>query len=217
MKKVLTIIAMLVLSMALFSCEINMDDKANEVTPIEVSETAQKRGVSWKLNYLQVKNYCTYPAYNRSLYKHWIDANGDCENTRTEVLKRDSYYTLGGSCNSKTGGKWKCPFYCTYHYNKSQIDIDHFIPLKNAHKTGGCKWSSTTRKNFANDLGYYWSLRATSASANRSKGDRDPVNWLPKSSCMNKCYYSNVWIAVKYRWGLWVTSTEKAGLQNNCR
>ena len=80
------------------------------------------------------------PEYNRDDWNHWIDENGDCQNTRHEVLIEESFetvtYTNDTFCSVSTG-KWFGNYTGQYYYNASELDIDHFIPLKNAHQSGG--------------------------------------------------------------------------------
>jgi hypothetical protein len=52
-------------------------------------------------------------------------------------------------------------------------------------------------------------LQAVSASSNRTKGDKDPTQWLPKR---NVCSYAVRWAAIKYRWGLTIDTAEKREL-----
>ena len=46
------------------------------------------------------------------------------------------------------------------------------------------------------------------ASANRSKGDGDTATWLPPSNAY-RCTYVAGQVAVKGKYGLWVTSAER--------
>lgn len=144
-------------------------------------------------------------AYDRSLFRHWIDENGDGCDTRDEVLARESLTPV--SC-SLSGGRWVSRYDKVKTTNPSSFDIDHFIPLKEAWESGAWGWDSNTRQRFANDLGYKFSLIAVSASSNRSKSDRDPNNWMPTNSSF-RCQYIGRWITVKYRWSLRVDSAEK--------
>ena len=104
------------------------------------------------------------PEYNRDDWNHWIDENGDCQNTRHEVLIEESFesvtYTNDTNCSVSTG-KWFDNYTGQYYYNASEIEIDHFIPLKNAHQSGGFNWSSTKKEEFAN---YRFCLLYTSPS-----------------------------------------------------
>lgn len=149
-------------------------------------------------------------AYDRSLFRHWIDEDGDGCGTRDEVLVRESLTTV--SC-SLSGGRWLSRYDKVSTTNPSSFDIDHFIPLKEAWESGAWGWDANTRQRFANDLGYKFSLIGVSASSNRSKSDRDPNNWMPTNSSF-RCQYIGRWIAVKYRWSLRVDSAEKQYLSS---
>jgi len=153
--------------------------------------------------------------YDRDLFRHWIDADGDGCDTRREVLIAESTtrVSVGSGC-SLDGGTWVSAFDGVSTTDASKFDVDHFVPLAEAWRSGAHSWDSTTRQNFANDLGYEMSLIAVSASSNRSKSDRDPSRWMPPSSSF-KCEYVYSWIQVKTRWKLTVDSAEANALRTN--
>ncbi len=91
----------------------------------------------------------------------------------------------------------------------TNLDIDHMVPLAEAWDSGAKKWSADTRSRFANDLGDSRSLVAVTASANRSKSDRDPADWMP---AYGRCRYVRQWVAVKIRWSLKVNTAEKRAI-----
>jgi DNA uptake protein ComE-like DNA-binding protein len=150
--------------------------------------------------------------YDRGLFKHWIDVDGDGCNTREEVLIAESMkrVTVGSGC-SISGGEWLSAFDLVVTTNPSSFDVDHLVPLKEAWDSGASKWDSATRQAFANDLGYEMSLIAVSASSNRSKSDRDPADWLPTNADY-KCEYAVAWAQVKSRWSLSIDVKEKRAL-----
>ena len=153
--------------------------------------------------------------YDRSLFKHWVDADGDGCDARREVLIAESTtpVSVGGGC-SLSGGTWVSAFDGISTTDSSSFDVDHFVPLKEAWDSGANEWDSATRQSFANDLGYDMSLIAVSASSNRSKGASDPAEWMPPASSF-KCEYVYSWIQVKLRWQLSVDSAEASALRNN--
>ena len=150
------------------------------------------------------------PEYNRNDWKHWIDENGDCQNTRHEVLIEESFetvtYTNDTYCSVSTG-KWYGNYTGQYYYNASELDIDHFIPLKNAHQSGGHSWSSTKKKEFANYRLDPDNLIAVNLSANRSKGAKGPDEWRP-SNAEYWCEYAYDWIRIKDYWNLSASQAE---------
>ena len=148
--------------------------------------------------------------YQRAAFPTWIDADKDHCDTRKEVLIAESTkrVTLGARCKILTG-RWTSLYDGATTRTASTFDIDHVVPLEEAWTSGAWAWTSARRTNFANDLGYPFSLQAVSAGSNRSKGDRDPAEWLP---ARNLCTYAVRWVAVKYRWSLAIDSAEQREL-----
>ncbi|MEN9752238.1 MAG: hypothetical protein RLZZ600_1285 [Actinomycetota bacterium] len=176
-------------------------------TPAAFAATASPTTL---LDALVVRGETHSSTYVRSKFRHWIDADGDGCDARKEVLQRDSSRRI--ACRSATG-KWYSPYDGKVLTLASGIDIDHMVPLKEAWESGAWNWTSAQRQTFANDLGYTYSLVAASASSNRSKGDKDPDDWMPSRSSFH-CTYVSRWIAVKYRWHLTVDSSEKSQLRS---
>lgn len=146
--------------------------------------------------------------YNRELFRHWSDLDGDGCDTREEVLIEER--TSGDVRGCKVvNGTWFSIYDGQQTNNATTFDIDHFVPLKEAWDSGAWRWDSDTRQRFANDLGYAPSLVAVTASSNRSKSDRDPADWLPQRE---RCSYARSWVGVKFRWRLSVDSNEKRAL-----
>ncbi|HIW63010.1 MAG TPA: proprotein convertase P-domain-containing protein [Candidatus Stackebrandtia excrementipullorum] len=150
--------------------------------------------------------------YDRDLFKHWIDEDGDGCNTRYEVLIEEAVTapTVDDDCKL-TGGEWYSYFDDKTVDSPSGIGIDHFIPLAEAWDSGAHSWTDDKRRDFANDLGDERALVGVTTSSNSSKGDRDPAEWMPPNPDAT-CRYVTEWVAVKTRWGLTVDDTEKAAL-----
>jgi len=150
--------------------------------------------------------------YARALFVHWIDADGDGCSTRNEVLIQESRTTprIGAGCS--VGGSWRSAYDGVTTTRASSFDIDHVVPLKEAWDSGAWAWTPVRRKDYANDLGDSRSLRAVSAASNRSKGDKDPAQWLPPLVSF-RCTYATEWVAVKVRWDLGVDAAERAVLR----
>ncbi|MDA0232039.1 MAG: excalibur calcium-binding domain-containing protein [Chloroflexi bacterium] len=150
------------------------------------------------------------PAYDRSDWSHWRDADGDCQDARQEVLIAESLVPVtfepGNQCRVESG-TWFGAYIGATFTDPSDLDIDHFVPLGNAHRSGGWAWTSDRKTQYANHLSHDGHLIAVSASANRSKGDRGPEEWKP-SNTTYWCEYAVTWAEVKSNWGLTVTQAE---------
>ena len=153
--------------------------------------------------------------YNRNLFKHWVDADGDGCDARREVLIAEAVVapTVGSGC-ALSGGEWLSRYDGkTTSGDGSAFDVDHLVPLAEAWESGARDWSADRRKQYANDLGYADSLIAVSAASNRSKGARDPAEWLPPAAGVH-CWYAAAWVQVKTRWNLAVDQAEADKLQS---
>jgi hypothetical protein len=148
--------------------------------------------------------------YKRTLFRLWIDENGNGCDTRKEVLITEAVVppTVSSTCTI-TGGAWFSKYDDLTFTDAGKLDIDHMVPLAEAWDSGAYAWTATRRKNYANDLGVSWALIAVSAASNRSKGDQDPAEWLPPSVGY-RCQYLVIWVAIKARWDLTIDPAEKA-------
>lgn len=145
--------------------------------------------------------------YDRDKFTHWVDADGDCRDTRDEVLAAESLIGVSG-CDIRIG-QWRSYYDGVLTHSSSDFDVDHMVPLAEAWDSGAKRWSAGTRKAFANDLRDPRSLVAVTASSNRSKSDQDPAEWLP---ARKRCRYIAEWTAVKLRWSLKANRAERRAL-----
>lgn len=140
--------------------------------------------------------------YNRRAYGGWIDADRDGENTRVEVLKSESFLGL----------IWLSSFTGKIITNPTFLDIDHMVPLREAHVSGAHSWSREKKRQYANDLDNSDHLIAVSASANRSKGSKDPAKWMPPNRAY-WCKYLADWVLIKLNYSLSIDHQEMLALQ----
>ncbi len=154
------------------------------------------------------------PAYDRDEWRHWVDEDGDCQNARHEVLIEESLspitFKTDRQCQALTG-EWFGAFTGKTFTEASALDIDHMVPLANAHKSGAWAWDEDRKREYANDLVYPGHLIAVSSSANRSKGARGPEEWNPPDESY-WCEYATDWVYIKSEWKLTVTQAEATAL-----
>ncbi len=152
--------------------------------------------------------------YNRDDWKHWIDADKDCQDARHEVLISESTLAVefedSRKCRVATG-RWTDPYTGRPSTNPRDLHIVHMVPLANAHKSGGHAWDKKRKTDYANYLSYAGHLIAVSVSTNRSKGGKGPEEWRPPNTSY-WCQYALDWIAVKQDWKLTATEAETEAL-----
>ena len=155
------------------------------------------------------------PEYDRGEWRHWTDEDSDCQNARQEVLIAESTFAVTFQTPDEcrvASGRWQGPYTGEVETDPGKLDIDHLVPLENAHRSGAWAWDRERKREFANHIGYDNHLLATSSSANRSKGSKGPERWRPPLESY-WCVYAIDWIAVKNDWGLTVTEAEFGALR----
>ena len=192
---------------ALLAITLLLPESASAVTvkkerAIEIIET------------LAVKGRAAKTGYDRSSFSHWRDPDRNGCDARNDILRRDltnlviktdsnGCKVLGGVLADPYSGK-----NIDFVFGASLIDIDHVVALSNAWQTGAFQFTSEIRLQFANDP---LNLLAVSASLNRQKGDGDAATWLPPTKSY-RCQYVARQIAVKKKYGLWLTKPEKVAM-----
>ncbi|GAA3628904.1 HNH endonuclease family protein [Kineosporia mesophila] len=150
--------------------------------------------------------------YQRSKFKHWIDVDNDCQDTRSEVLQRESQVKVAfysaRQCAVLTG-RWTSSYDGLVVTQADQLEVDHVVALSEAWKSGGSTWKKARRTRYANDLGFAWTLEPVTRKSNQDKVDQDPAEWLP---AQGRCAYARHWVAIKYRWRLSIDTAEKRAL-----
>lgn len=151
--------------------------------------------------------------YNRKDWPHWTDTDGDCQDTRAEILINYSSTPVKFKRNKGcvvTHGVWFDVYTGQTFSKASDIDIDHIVPLSHAHKHGAANWTRVAKRTFANDP---QNLLPVDDSANQSKGDNGPNLWRPENKSY-WCEYSNRWRQVKIKYNLEIKPEELIALNN---
>lgn len=159
--------------------------------------------------------------YDRDLYmpRGWLETEQPECNVRELVLISEalSISEVDQDCRP-LDGVWLSWYDAETFDNPSDLDIDHMVPLAEAHDSGAAGWTAQRRSAYANDLYLPAALTAVSASSNRTKGAADPAEWKPP--LRNAwCQYAHDWIAVKRKWSLTADKAEVDALRamlNTC-
>ena len=164
-----------------------------------------------KLKTIPVKNEQKVD-YDRGEWKHWI---GDrCNDTRQQVLKDQAVsYKLDASNCKVASGKWIDPYTGETFTDPGKLDIDHVYALGAAAKNGGNDWDAKKKEQFANDKSH---LLAVSASANRSKSDRNPAEWWIDNDSYS-CQFATKYVDVASKYGLSFSSKDVSALEKGLK
>jgi Excalibur calcium-binding domain/Protein of unknown function (DUF1524) len=160
---------------------------------------------------LTVKGRAPKTGYTRSQFgQSWYDTDRNGCDTRNDMLRRDlKSRQMRNACKMLAGTLAPDPYTgmsIRFVYGgASEVDIDHVVALSDAWQKGAATWAAGKRLALANDP---LNLLAVDASANRSKGDGDAATWLPPNKAF-RCTYVARQVAVKGKYGLWVTAAER--------
>lgn len=156
--------------------------------------------VALALGRLPVKGRAPMTGYSR-------DPDGNGCTARQDILARQA---VAGT--AQRTGVHRCVISAVIvdPYSGAQVpspgaDIDHVVAEGDAWQTGAQQLTLEQHTGFANDP---LVLIATSKHLNRGKGDGDAATWLPPLKTY-RCAYVARQIAVKRKYGLWVTAAER--------
>jgi hypothetical protein len=163
---------------------------------------------------LEVKGRAPKTDYARSQFGSGWTSSGGCD-TRNVILARDLRdIALGEGCKV-TSGNLDDPYTGkTIQFSRGAstsalVQIDHVVALSDAWQKGAQYWTLARRIQFANDP---LELLAVDGQANQDKSGSDAASWLPPYKPF-RCQYAARQIAVKLKYGLWVTNAEKIALE----
>lgn len=146
-------------------------------------------------------------AYSRDLFPHWLDADGDCQNLRHELLISQSgnpaSFTKRNECYVASGS-WKDPYSSQVFHAARDVHIDHVVPLYFAFKHGADKWTLDKRTRFANDVD---NLLVVSGVLNEEKGAKDITQWLPPNQSY-QCKYMVKFVEIIDKYDIELSSFE---------
>lgn len=182
--------------------------------PGEVAVSEQSADVAALLDEIPTRPETGHRTYDREEWRHWITVTGDPRwrawvgdrtgcNTREAVLIRDGWKVRTGEGCRITDGTWRTSYDNRRHTSPESIDIDHLVPLAEAHQSGAANWPAEKKERFANDPR---NVLAASGTLNRAKGDKDLAEWLPER---NRCTYVSEWVSIKKEYGLAMDAREK--------
>jgi hypothetical protein len=180
-------------------------NSADAGTPTNVDLTAVKIGDPRK------------SGYDRDSFGNaWEDVDRNGCDTRNDILARDlTQIVRTNNCTVASGVLQDKYTGETINFirGKSKIDIDHIIPLSYAHRQGASDWTAAKREALANDP---VNLSASSASANRSKSDSGPSEWMPTNSSY-RCEYGKKFAAAAVKYDLPITQADFNTIQSACK
>lgn len=150
---------------------------------------------------LDVVNYSA-TGYDRDLFAHWSDLDGNGFDTRDDILIRDltnvtyteygDHVATGTLVDPYTGTtiNFQRSNYPTRGQGNSMaVQVDHIVPLSAAWTGGANTWDAEQREVFANDPA---NLIAVDGPTNSSKGDRLPGEWMPENADYQCLYVAQV-------------------------
>ncbi|MCE0539059.1 HNH endonuclease family protein [Kineosporia rhizophila] len=208
----------LVLSLGLSACNVDLGSAEATDAGSGASVKDQNDGplATKVLGTLSVKGRAAETGYDRDEFgSAWKDVDRNGCDQRNDVLKRDltgekfrdgtkKCVVVSGTLQDRYTGK-------SIEFRKaeaSEIQIDHVVALQNSWVTGAFAWSEAKRTEFANDP---LNLLAADGPTNSAKGAGDAATWLPPSKAF-RCDYVARQVAVKSKYGNWVTKAEKAAI-----
>lgn len=157
------------------------------------------------------------PAYDRDEWapNGWVDVDGTGCTTQQDILMRDTEpesqvidddgcTLIFGTATDPYSGVFVEHDRDAADFNRTPFDIDHVVPIAEAHRSGGAHWDADIKQAFYQDKD---NLLAVIASENQSKSDADINNYLPPNQSLY-CDYVATTVLVKHTYDLTMDQAE---------
>jgi hypothetical protein len=199
--------------------DVLVQDPANGILADQAEaaavESAPPTSALAALAAIEAKGRAPKTGYDRALFgPGWGDTDHNGCDTRNDILGRDldgdAFKPGTHDCVVLTGGltdpySGRVIAFQRGVSTSELVQIDHVVPMSDAWQKGAQGWDAARRLAFANDP---LNLLAVDGSLNMAKGDGDAATWLPPNKAY-RCAYVARQVAVKVKYGLWMTQAEK--------
>ena len=140
-----------------------------------------------------------YDDYDRNTYEKPIQSYniGDTKYNRNDYAWKTSEFLI-----SEEPFEYVCPYTGETITDESKLDYDHIVPLKSTYIRGAKDWTYEQRNEYA--YNQYVGVDVYN-SANRSKSDKGPTEWLPNENIEDYCYS---WLLICSKYNLVMTEEE---------
>lgn len=161
----------------------------NDITEVEINTKELLKELISTIKVINDKDLRTN--YDRNLFESPVktyELNGK-KYSRNDYAWMTSEYLI-----SEDPFEYECPYTGMTIEDESRLDYDHIIPLKYVYTHSDWDKEKCNEYAYAQDVGvdvYY--------SANRSKSDKGPSEWLPNVNIENYCY---TWLVIASEWDI---------------
>lgn len=172
-----------------------------------------------QLEQLVVAGGVSQDTYQRALFgQSWADIDRNGCDQRNDTMARDlvdvttkpgthDCVILSGTLHDPYTGQ-------TISFVRGQgtselVQIDHVVPLAWAWRQGASTWTGDQREHFANDP---LNLQAADGTANQSKSDKGPADWMPPNTTY-RCTYAERFVSILTTYQLTIDPADYTALQ----
>ncbi len=167
------------------------------------------------LKKIEIKGRAPKTDYTREQFGAGWSVSGGCD-TRNVILNRDlTNVIVNKDCEVVSGAlldpySGKAISFIRGGETSSAVQIDHVVALADAWQKGAQQFTKDERIALANDP---LELLAVDGPTNMLKSDGDAATWLPPNKAF-RCQYVARQVAVKQKYGLWVTQAEFEAIES---
>jgi hypothetical protein len=108
-------------------------------------------------------------------------------------------------------GRWSDRYLGTVITRTLDADVTLHVPAAVVYVSGGDSWTDTTLQTYLTDVAHPATLEIVSMGSGHNPRSQDPSTWKPSKESQ-WCAYAIDWVAVKSRWDLTVTESERRAL-----